>query len=87
VTEVENTLSLEQSLARQQAHIEVALSNARINLAQYRSSYRSGLANILDLLTVEQKTYDLENQLSDLTYQRLSNRVNLGLALGLGVDV
>jgi NodT family efflux transporter outer membrane factor (OMF) lipoprotein len=86
VTEVENALGQEQSLAQQQQHIEVALANARTNLAQYRNSYRFGLASILDLLTVEQKTYDLENQLNELTYQRLSNRVSLGLALGLGVE-
>ena len=85
VTEVEDALGQEQSLTQQQAHIEVALENAKTNLVQYRNSYRSGLANILDLLTVEQKTYDLENQLNALIYQRLSNRVNLGLALGLGV--
>jgi NodT family efflux transporter outer membrane factor (OMF) lipoprotein len=87
VTEVENALGQEQSLARQQAHIETALENAQINLAQYRASYRSGLATILDLLTVEQATYDLESQLNDLLYQRLSNRVTLGLALGLGVTL
>ena len=87
VTEVENALGQEQSLARQQTHIETALANAQINLAQYRSSYRSGLASILDLLTVGQATYDLENQLNDLLYQRLSNRVTLGLALGLGVTL
>lgn len=87
VTDVENALGQEQSLARQQAHIETALENAQINLAQYRASYRSGLATILDLLTVEQATYDLENQLNDLLYQRLSNRVTLGLALGLGVTL
>jgi NodT family efflux transporter outer membrane factor (OMF) lipoprotein len=86
VTEVENALGQERSLAQQQQHIEVALANAVTNLAQYRNSYRFGLASILDLLTVEQKTYDLENQLNELTYQRLSNRVSLGLALGLGVQ-
>ena len=87
VTEVEDTLGQEHSLTQQQAHIEVALENAKTNLVQYRDSYRSGLANILDLLTVEQKTYDLEAQLNTLIYQRLSNRVNLGLALGLGVAI
>ena len=86
VTEVENALGQEQSLAQQQLHIEVALDNAKTNLAQYRNSYRSGLVSILDLLTVEQTTYNLESQLNDLTYQRLSNRVGLGLALGLGVE-
>ena len=86
VTEVEDALGQEQSLARQQLHITNSLASARNVLQQYRSSYRSGLVNIIDLLTVEQRTYDLESQLNDLLYQRYSNRVSLGLALGLGVD-
>lgn len=84
VNEVEDTLGLESSLARRQTHIESALSHAGNNLAQYQQSYRSGLVDILDLLTVEQATYDLEAQLENIIYQRLANRVKLGLALGLG---
>lgn len=83
VTEVENTLSLETSLQKRQLHIEDSLSNARDSLDKYQSRYRSGLATILDLLNVEKNTYDLESELNNLIYQRLSNRIDLGLALGL----
>ncbi|RLT94789.1 TolC family protein [Ketobacter sp.] len=86
VTEVENALGQERSLARQQQHLEAALTSARNNLAQYRNSYRTGLVSILDLLLVQDNTYDLETQLDTVIAQRLSNRIDLGLALGLGIE-
>lgn len=83
VNEVGDTLGLEQSLTRQQQHVSQALASARNNLTQYQNSYRAGLVTILDLLNVQQQTYDLESHLDDLTYNRLANRIDLGLALGL----
>lgn len=83
VTEVEQAISQEQALVKRQQHIETALASAENNLQQYQANYRSGLLNILDLLTVQQQTYDLQAQLDDLIYQRLLNRISLGLALGL----
>lgn len=83
VTEVEQAISQEQALVKRQQHIETALASAENNLRQYQANYRSGLLNILDLLTVQQQTYDLQSQLDDLIYQRLLNRISLGLALGL----
>jgi len=84
VNEVENAIGQEQSLDRRQAHLEKALSSARDNVSQYLSSYRAGLVSILDLLNVQEQTFDLEQQLNNLIYQRLANRIDLGLALGLG---
>lgn len=83
VTEIEQALSQEQALVKRQQHIETALASAENNLRQYQANYRSGLRTILDLLTVQQQTYDLQAQLDDLIYQRLLNRISLGLALGL----
>ncbi len=83
VTEIEQALSQEQALVKRQQHIETALASAENNLQQYQANYRSGLFTILDLLTVQQQTYDLQAQLDDLIYQRLLNRISLGLALGL----
>lgn len=83
VTEIEQALSQEQALIKRQQHIETALASAENNLLQYQANYRSGLFTILDLLTVQQQTYDLQAQLDDLIYQRLLNRISLGLALGL----
>lgn len=85
VNEVEQTLSLEKTLQIQQQHIEAALQSARNSLEQYQRSYRTGLVDILDLLSVQQQTFDLKAQLDNLIFQRLSNRISLGLALGLGV--
>jgi outer membrane protein TolC len=85
VTEVENALSLEKSLQAQQIHIQQALESAERSSRMYTRKYRQGLSTLLELLQIQEETYDLESQLTQLTYQRLSNRITLGLALGLGV--
>lgn len=84
IAEVNDGLSRERSLAIQQSHIESALVSAQRSLTQYERSYRNGLTDLLDLLTVQQTTYSLEQQLNEIISQRLINRVELGLALGLG---
>lgn len=86
VTEVEDALGLEQSLSRQQSHLETALSNAKNTLEQYRKSYRSGLVDMLDLLIVERETFDLAIELNQINANRLTNRITLGLALGLASE-
>lgn len=86
VTEVEDALGSEQELAKRQAHITDALAAAERTQAQYQRKYRAGLVGILDLLSVQQQSYDLAMQLDNLIYQRLANRITLGLALGLGVQ-
>lgn len=85
VQEVEDAIGQESSLAKQQQQIDSALLSARRNYQQYQQKYRNGLVSVLDLLEVQQQTFDLESQLNDLTYDRLSNRITLGLALGLGI--
>tara|TARA_R110001592_G_scaffold356937_2_gene659488 strand:- start:3702 stop:5075 length:1374 start_codon:yes stop_codon:yes gene_type:complete len=85
VKEVEDAIGQESSLGNQQQQIESALLSARRNYQQYQQKYRKGLVSVLDLLDVQQQTFDLESQLNDLTYERLSNRITLGLALGLGI--
>ena len=87
VTEVENALGQERSLAQQQAHIETALARQQNNLTQYQERYRNGTSTVLELLIVQQQTYNLEAQLDTIIYNRLANRVTLGLALGLGADL
>ncbi|QFI37047.1 TolC family protein [Moritella marina ATCC 15381] len=85
VNEVENALGQEQSLQRQQQHLSDALSSAKRSESNYQTKYRQGLVDILDLLTVQQQTFDLQSQLTQATYNRLVNRIDLGLALGLGI--
>ncbi len=85
VNEVEDAIALEKSLLQRQQYIEQALASARNTFTQYQHSYRNGLVELLDLLTVQEQTYDLEEQLNTIIYNRLANRIDLGLALGLGV--
>ena len=85
VNEVENALGQEQSLT-QQLQINKALASAKRSYSNYQSKYQQGLVDILDLLTVQQQVYDLQAQLSQINYTLLTNRIDLGLALGLGVS-
>jgi outer membrane protein TolC len=85
VNEVESAIDRERSLSRQLNHLNTALNSAFNNLEQYQKSYRTGLVDMLDLLTIQQQTYDIESQVNSTTYELLSNRVSLGLALGLEI--
>lgn len=85
IREIKDTIGLEHSITRQLGHMETALTKAQNNLHQSQRRYRTGLVEILDLLAIQRQAYDLEIQLNNLVYKRLANRVNLGLALGLGV--
>ncbi|GAB3484891.1 TolC family protein [Marinomonas epiphytica] len=85
VNEVENALGQEAVLAVQEAHTREALQSSRKNLQQYENKYRAGLVEISDLISAQTSTFDLEADLDDIIYQQLSNRITLGLALGLGV--
>lgn len=86
IGEVRDGLGREKALAEQQQHLEFALQHQRSNLARYEQKYRSGGATILELLSVQRETYDLESQLDALIHDRLANRVTLALALGLGAS-
>ncbi|WP_285164456.1 TolC family protein [Shewanella goraebulensis] len=86
VNEVENAIGQEGSLTLQQTHLDDALLSAQRSIVSYEQKYRQGLVDILDLLTVQQQSYDIEAKLTNTTYQRLLNRIDLGLALGLGVS-
>lgn len=85
VNEVEEALSQESALELQQTHLQAALDSALRSETNYQDKYRQGLVDMLDLLSIQQQTYDTKIQLLQAIHDRLSNRVDLGLALGLGV--
>ena len=86
VNDVESTLGQERVLSLQKQHIHDALTSSKKNLTQYEKKYRTGLIEISDLIDAQTTTYNIEAQLDDIIYQHLSNRVDLGLALGLGAN-
>ncbi len=83
--EVEAALGQENALAAQQGYLQQALTHSQASLSYYRSRYRDGLADILDLLNTEQTAFDARIQLLTVQQTRLTNRIALGLALGMGV--
>lgn len=86
VQETQNALDSETALGARISHTNVALANAERSVATIEGQYRQGLADILDLLSVYNTRFDLKAQAVELHAQKLQNRIDLGLALGLGVS-
>ncbi len=84
IKEVRDAIANERTAALRQRHINEALKSAMITRNLYEHNYKNGLANLMDLLNVEQQAFDLQAQYDTLIYERLVNRVDLALALGLG---
>ncbi|WP_028112490.1 TolC family protein [Ferrimonas kyonanensis] len=86
VLEVDAALSKERQLTLSQQHLADAVTSAKRSSASYQQRYRQGLVTMQDLLSIQQQQFDRESQWITETYNRLVNRVDLGLALGLGVQ-
>jgi len=85
VQETQNALDNERALTERKKYTSMAIDNAERIVKTIEGQYRQGLANILDLVSVYNSRFDLQSQLIQLQASQLQNRINLGLALGLGV--
>lgn len=85
VQETQNALDNERALTDIKKYTSMAIDNAERSVKTIEGQYRQGLANILDLVSVYNSRFDLQSQLIQLQASQLQNRINLGLALGLGV--
>lgn len=81
--EVENGLSSESALARQQAALAAALEAARLNEAHARDQYRQGLVSAREMIEAQLQRADTEISRTRTEAARLTARIQLGLALGL----
>ena len=86
VQETQNALDSETALSARISHTNVAIANAERSVSTIEGQYRQGLADILDLLSVYETRFNLQAQAVELHAQKLQNRIDLGLALGLGVS-
>ncbi|WP_435235160.1 TolC family protein [Psychromonas sp. PT13] len=86
VNEVENALGQEKSLALQQQHLQDAYESSLRSFDNYQSKYSEGLVDISDLITAQTNSFNYKENLVEVQYNRLVNRIVLGLALGLGVS-
>ncbi|MEM6999494.1 MAG: TolC family protein [Pseudomonadota bacterium] len=83
--EVEDGIEREASLNKQVAALQQAQTHAANNRASVEGRYSDGLVTIFDLLDAQQSFFDARTQLLNTELLRQQNRVNLALALGLGV--
>lgn len=86
VKETQDALDNERSLTLQRQYTEQALANATRSADTAQGQYRQGLIDILDLLSVYNTRFNLQSQQLQLHASQLENRIDLGLALGLGVS-
>ena len=80
--EVETGLNQTVSLKDQMDFLETAHSEARRADELAKLRYREGEGELLDVLTVQQRSYDIESQKTSLQRMNLDQYVALNLALG-----
>jgi len=82
LAEVENALTLEKELAVQAKALEIAAVEAENSSRYFVGRYRQGLDNIQTLLIAREQEISVKLRLNQARADRLSNRVNLAIALG-----
>ena len=83
--EVEDALGQELSLNEQSEVLTKAIEHAERNRRIFESRYREGIADIFDLLNAQQTAYDTRIRQLDTKLARDLNRVDMAVALGLGL--
>lgn len=82
LSEVENALTLEKELAVQAKALEIAAVESENSSHYFFGRYRQGLDNIQTLLIAREQEISVKLRLNQARADRLSNRVNLAIALG-----
>lgn len=85
LTEVENAFDKEASLKERKEHLNKAYIHSYASMCNYQNLYQDGGSNILSLLHAKQSAFQAQIQLLQIEQARFSNRITLGLALGMGV--
>lgn len=82
--EVEDALDRDRDLAAQAASLELAYSQSQKSSRYFFERYRQGLDNIQTLLIAQEQEMLVKLRLNRVRADRLSNRVDLALAVGIG---
>ena len=83
INEVENGFSQELDYEVQVKALEVAAKESERSSKYYTERYRQGLDTIQNLLLAKEQEMAVKNRLNQVITERLSNRINLALALGV----
>lgn len=82
--EVENALSAETRLRREQQERELALKAVKNAEERSRRDFEAGISDLLSLLEIQLRVFQTEQQTITVRVNRYNNRVALALALGRG---
>lgn len=85
LNEVSTALDKEYYLTLQEQHYKDAKEYSNSSMKDYENLYQEGASDIIALLVAKQSVYQSTIQLLQTQQARFSNRVSLGLALGMGV--
>lgn len=83
--EVENALSQEASYTQQLQILNQSYTQARQSQTLYEAQYQQGSANLSELIAAQTNTFNQQMTRLELQRSQLENRVQLALALGMGV--
>ncbi|MCG8549689.1 MAG: TolC family protein [Desulfobacterales bacterium] len=83
--EIENTLVLEKELAIQATALGTAAKESETSSRYFFDRYRQGLDNIQTLLIAKEQEIAVKLRLNQARADRLSNRVDLAIALGISL--
>lgn len=85
LSEVENALSQESSYTQQLQALAQTYHQARQSQAAYQAQYQQGQASLSDFVNAENATFNARISQLETQRQQLENRINLALALGMGI--
>jgi NodT family efflux transporter outer membrane factor (OMF) lipoprotein len=83
--EVENGFALERDFKAQVHALKIAVRESEQSSHYYIQRYRQGLDTIQNLLIAREQEMAVKSRLNQVVTDRLSNRIDLALALGVGL--
>ncbi len=86
VNEVENVMDMSKDFEIQIRAIESALKESEKSSQYFEERYVQGLDSIQNLLIAKEQEISVKNRLNELQAEKLKNRVDLAMALGVGID-
>mgnify|MGYP006257447159 FL=1 len=82
-SEVENALSGEQFIRDEETQLELATKASRSAAKLSWERYQRGVEGIFNTLDAQRRAFEAESRLLSVRKERIFNRINLCLALGM----
>lgn len=84
--EVEDALNAERDLTVQSLALEMAFNESKKGSLYYEDRYKQGIDTLQSLLIAKEQEMSVKIRLNEIKAERWSNRIDLALALGLGIN-